>query len=211
MLPDLKTGGTHSFCSPFPPKSHFGETLHDIWSLEIPHLARKFTDDWLSEAENVKSSKVRLTVSFQACLAFRCKTSASANHKDMVGARWRQNGLVSLLLRRGCGPEVTVNVGGCFCGFWRVFFPQKALSLPARSFFHLANSQQQTFFLSYVCLEADFLEIRALRNYQGFERHQEDVCHIRMPQILPFATLLTQVVGRSWICGTCKHVLCRAV
>lgn len=71
----------------------------------------------------MKSSKVRLMVSFQAHLAFHCKTNASANHRDMVGTHWRQNSSVSLLLREGCGPGCTVSVGGyrmvkyLFCGF----------------------------------------------------------------------------------------------
>lgn len=140
----------------------------------------------------MKSSKVRLMVSFQACLAFHCKTNASANHKDMAGVHWRQKSLVSLLLRCGCGPEVTVNVGGCFCGFWRVFFLQKVLSLPTRSFFYiyLANSQKQTFFFFFF-LETVFFEISTICNYQLFKRHHEKplpkevtfYCCTRMPQI----------------------------
>lgn len=60
----------------------------------------------------MKSSKVRLMVSFQAHLVFHCKTNASANHRDMAGVHWRQKSSASLLLRLGWGPGGTVNVGG---------------------------------------------------------------------------------------------------
>ena len=46
MFPDLMTGHSNFFFSfPLSPKSRSKESLHDISSLEIPHLAHKFTDD----------------------------------------------------------------------------------------------------------------------------------------------------------------------
>lgn len=124
---------------------------------------------WLSEVENITSSKVRLMVSSQAHLGFRCKTCTSANHKDVAGAPWRQKRPVSLLLRGSCGPEGTVDVGGCrrmkhyLGGFWRVLFLQKASSPPTD---HSSTSAWPT-------VSGRLLQISTVCTYHSFQRHQE--------------------------------------